>query len=208
MLNSLIDAGARWNSEVQTMERGVARPQGQSKSKLKAGFNYILHLMARNLPGGYSTRPFLHRLRGVTIGRGVWIGEDVFLDGGYPESIEIRENAAIAMRCTVVGHTKGAGRVIIGKGAVIGAGSLIICSSNKTLTIGEGAVVSAGSTVCNDIPPYTLCGPPRVKMFAKVTVPFLEASSSEDFRRGLRPLRTPMQEVDPHRKTEKDDCNS
>ncbi len=144
--------------------------------------------MARNLPGGYSLRPILHRLRGAKIGRGVWIGEDVFLDGGHPEAVEIREGAAIAMRSTVIGHTKGAGKVIIDKGAVVGAGSVIICSSGQTLTVGECAVVSAGSTVSSDIPPYTLCGPPRIQMFGLVTVPFLDATTIEEFRRGLRPL--------------------
>jgi len=190
------------------MQRIETPARRKSKSTLRACFNYVLHLTARSLPGGYSLRPFLHRLRGVTIERGVWIGEDVFLDGGYPESVEIRENAAIAMRCTIVGHTKGTGRVIIGKGAVIGAGSLIICSSDQTLTIGEGAVISAGSTVCNDIPPYTLCGPPRIKMFADVTIPFLKAGTAEDFRRGLRPLRARRQESDTAAEKERDELSA
>lgn len=160
----------------------------RAKSTVRASLNRVLHLMARSLPGGYSLRPFLHRLRGATIGRGVWIGDDVFLDGAHPEAVEIREGAAILLRCVIVGHTKGAGKVIIEKGAVIGAGSIIMCSSGKTLTIGECAVVSAGSTVSNNIPPYTLCGPPRIQMFGQVTVPFLEAATIEEFRRGLRPL--------------------
>lgn len=170
------------------MERTKVSASRKSKSILRIGFNYVFHLMARNLPGGYSLRPILHRLRGAKIGRGVWIGEDVFLDGGHPEAVEIREGAAIAMRSTVIGHTKGAGKVIIDKGAVVGAGSVIICSSGQTLTVGECAVVSAGSTVSSDIPPYTLCGPPRIQMFGLVTVPFLDATTIEEFRRGLRPL--------------------
>lgn len=170
------------------MERTEKSPQANSRNPLRTVFNHILHLMARTLPGGYSVRPFLHRMRGVKIGRGVWIGDDVFLDGGHPEALEIREHAAIAMRCTIIGHTKGAGKVIIGKSAVIGAGCIIVCSSGKTLTIGEGAVISAGSTVSNDIPSYTLCGPPRIQMFANVTVPFLDAGTLDEFRRGLKPI--------------------
>jgi acetyltransferase-like isoleucine patch superfamily enzyme len=167
-------------------ENVVARKK--RKSPLRICFNYALHLLARNLPGGFTLRPFLHRLRGVKIEKGVWIGEDVFIDGGFPEAIEIRENAGISMRCTIIGHAKGVGKVIIGKGAVLGAGSLIVCSSTRTLTIGECAVVAAGTTICNDVPPYTLCGAPRAQMFAQVTVPFLDVSTIDEFKRGLRPI--------------------
>ncbi len=152
--------------------------------------NGLLHIMARVLPGGFSLRPFLHRMRGVKVGRDVYIGDDVYIDEDHPEAIEIQEGAAIATRCTIIAHTKGIGRVIIGKQAAIGAGCIIVCASGQTLTIGEGAVISAGSTVANDIPPYTLCGAPRIQAFAKVEVPFREAATLEEFRRGLRPLRS------------------
>jgi UDP-3-O-[3-hydroxymyristoyl] glucosamine N-acyltransferase len=153
------------------------------------GFKRLLHFMARVLPGGFGLRPVLHRLRGVKIGDNVWIGDDVYLDDDFPESVEIHEGAAIATRCTIITHAKGSGKVIIGKDAAIGAGSVIVCSSGRTLTIGEGAVVSAGSTVTHDIPPYTLCGAPRLKTFGKITVPFRVATTLGEFRRGVTPLR-------------------
>ena len=172
------------------MERTEASTWRKLRQTCRASVNRLLHLIARFAPGGYTVRPILHRMRGARIERGVWIGDDVYLDGHHPESVEIHEGAAILMRCTIVGHTKGAGKIIIGKGAVIGAGSIIMCASGKTLTIGECAVVSAGSTVSNDIPPFTLCGPPRVQMYGQITVPFLEAATLDQFRRGLRPLRS------------------
>jgi acyl-[acyl carrier protein]--UDP-N-acetylglucosamine O-acyltransferase len=101
------------------------------------------------------------------------------------------------MRCTIVGHTRGPGKVVIERGAVIGAGSTVICSFGNTLTIGECAVVSAGSTVSNDIAPYTLCGPPRIQTYGQVTVPFLEAVNIEEFRRGLRPIGTSKKDLTP-----------
>jgi len=138
---------------------------------------------------GFSVRPSLHRLRGVKIHGGVWIGNEVYLDENYPEGVEIHDGAAIATRCTIISHMKGPGKIVIERQAAIGAGCVIVCTSGQTLTIGEGAVISAGSTVTHDIPPYTLCGAPRIKAFGTVTVPVIVAVTYEEFRRGVRPLR-------------------
>jgi len=146
---------------------------------------------------GYSLRPFMHRLRGVKILGRVWIGDDVYLDEIYPEGVEIHDGAVIATRCTIISHTKGRGKIVIEKHAAIGAGCVIVCASGKTLTIGEGAVISAGSTVSHDIPPYTLCGAPRITAFGKVTVPISFAMTYEEFRRGLRPMRAKKMEGEP-----------
>jgi serine acetyltransferase len=151
--------------------------------------NRVLHLLARFLPGSTSLRPCLHRLRGVKVARRVFIGDEVYLDNEHPEAIELQEGALIGLRSTIVAHTRGPGRVIIGKNVVIGAGTMIACSGGKTLEIGESSVICAGSVVCNSIPPFTFCGSPRVKALATVTVPFTLETSSEEFLRGLRPLR-------------------
>jgi serine acetyltransferase len=151
--------------------------------------NIVLNFMARVLPGGWDLRPHLQRLRGVKIGDGVWIGEDVYFDQDFPGAIEIQDGVTIATRCTLIGHTKGPGRIVIEKRAAIGAGCLIVCRSGQTLTIGEGAVVSAGSTVLNDVPAFTLCGPPRIKTYGTVTVPFREADTVEEFWRSVRPIK-------------------
>jgi acetyltransferase-like isoleucine patch superfamily enzyme len=147
--------------------------------------NRLLHFLARVLPGGFVLRPFLHRLRGVKIGNDVWIGEDVYLDEDFPETIEIQEGAAIASRCTLVAHTKGPGKLVIGRNAAIGAGCVIVCGAGQTLTIGEGAVVSAGSNVLNNVPAFTLCGPPRLKIYGTISVPYRQAQTMEQFRRGI-----------------------
>jgi len=151
--------------------------------------NPILHFLARNLPGGFSLRPILHRMRGVKIEDDVWIGDDVYIDEDHPETIEIREGAAVATRCTIIGFTKGTGKIVIERQAAIGAGCVIVCASGQTLIIGEGAVISAGSTVSNSIPAHTLCGPPRVQVFGRVEVPFRVASTLTEFRRGITPMR-------------------
>lgn len=164
------------------------------KTLFRMGFNGILHLMARVLPGGSNLRPFLHRLRGVKISGRVFIGDDVYLDEDYPESVEIHDGAVIGPRCTIIAHTRGVGKIVIEKQAAIAAGCLIVCAPGQTLTIGEGAVISAGSTVSHDIPPHTLCGAPRIKAFGKITVPFTLDTTYEKFRRGLEPMRAKKRE--------------
>jgi acetyltransferase-like isoleucine patch superfamily enzyme len=134
-------------------------------------------------------RPLLHRLRGVKVGNDVWIGDDVHIDEDFPETIEIQDGAWIATRCTLIGHTKGPGKIVVKKRAAIGAGCVIVCSSGRTLTIGEGAVVSAGSTLSNDVPPFTLCGPPRIKVYGKISVAYQEAQTLDQFRRGVQPIK-------------------
>lgn len=169
----------------------------RTRSVPRRAFNRLLHLLARFLPGATTLRPFLHRLRGVRIAGRVFIGDEVYLDNEYPEAIELREGALIGLRSTIVAHTRGAGRVIIGKNAVLGAGTLIACQGGKTIEIGEGAVIGAGSVVGNCIPPFTFCGASRVRALAKVTVPFTLETSYEEFLRGLRPLRNSTLSTEP-----------
>jgi carbonic anhydrase/acetyltransferase-like protein (isoleucine patch superfamily) len=169
---------------------------GFYKAWLSMGISGMLHLMARILPGGADLRPFLHRLRGVNIRGEVYIGDDVYIDIDYdPSSVEIQDGVVISPRCTISSHRSG--KIVIEKQVAIATGCVIVCAPGQTLTIGEGAVISAGSTVLHDIPPYTLCGGPRIKAFGKVTVPFTLGTTYEEFRRGVRPLRVRKREGHP-----------
>jgi len=112
-----------------------------------------------------------------------------FLEEIYAHCVEIHDGAVIAARCTIVASMKGPGRIVIGKNAAIGAGSVIVCAFRQTLTVGEGAVIAAGSTVSHSIPPYTLCGALRIKEYGKLTVPLTMDQEYEKFRRGLEPIR-------------------
>jgi serine acetyltransferase len=158
----------------------------------RRGFNRILHLMARFLPGATTLRPALHRWRGVKISGTVFIGDDVYLENEFPECVEINDGAVIGLRTAIIAHTGGRGgqgKIIIGKKAVIMSCCTIVCSAGRTLTIGESSVLSAGSIVSSDIPPNTFCAGPRVRAIARVTVPFTLDTTYEDFRRGLQTLR-------------------
>jgi serine acetyltransferase len=150
--------------------------------------NRLLHVMARSLPGSTSLRPALHRMRGVTIGQGVFVGDDVYLENEYPERIEIQDNVEVGLRSVIIAHLRGPGRIIIKKHAWIGACCLIAASNGHVLTIGEGAVIGAGSVISADVPDHAVVRPLAAQHVANARVP-LATSSYAEFFRGLRPVR-------------------
>jgi UDP-3-O-[3-hydroxymyristoyl] glucosamine N-acyltransferase len=170
-----------------------AVPEGQNvaahhKSVIRRALNRILHLLCRYLPGARTLRPFLHRIRGAQIGKNVWIGDDVYLENEYPEFVEIHDGAIVSLRTIVIAHTRGAGRIVIGKDVYIGAACVIVTAANRTLVIGEGSVIMASSLVTGSIPPYTLYGSDASKPLARITKPFTATANYEDFMMSLRPL--------------------
>jgi len=166
------------------------------KSLARRGLNRILHLMARVLPGARSLRPFLHRMRGARIGRGVFIGDDVYLENEYPERVEIGDNVELGLRSVILAHLRGPGRVVIKHDAWIGACAVITAPSGRLLTIGEGAVIGACTVVTADVPDRAFVRPPSPEHVANVSVPLTSAPSYFQFVRGLRPLRHSPRKAD------------
>jgi acetyltransferase-like isoleucine patch superfamily enzyme len=160
-----------------------------SKGPLKQLIGRILHLMARFVPGSMSLRPSLHRLRGVKIGKNVFIGDEVYLENEYPEQVEIQDGVQISIRVTILAHTRGAGRIILEKDSYIGAHCVLVTSGGKVLRVGEGAVIGAGCVVTKDVPPHAFVNGEFGKMVAIARVPFSKADHMEDFIRGLEPVR-------------------
>jgi acetyltransferase-like isoleucine patch superfamily enzyme len=101
---------------------------------------------------------------GITIGDGTSISRNSLIYGGG--GVTIGKNVLIAPMVGIWsgGHEfKGAsgpvknqnitlGPIVIGDGAWIGIGAIILAN----VTIGEGAVIGAGSVVTRDIPPYAI----------------------------------------------------
>jgi acetyltransferase-like isoleucine patch superfamily enzyme len=127
-------------------------------------------------------------MRGVQIGKNVWIGEDVYLENEYPELVEIHDGAVVGLRSIIIAHTRGTGRIVISKDVYIGAACVIVTAANRTLVIGEGSVIMASSLVTGNIAPYTLYGSDSSKPLARVTKPFTASASYEEFMSTLRPL--------------------
>ena len=99
---------------------------------------------------------------GVSIGRGVYISPGAWVDPVYPQLISIEDGVFIGVGARIFTHEFRrhefrAGRVIIRRGAFVGAHSLIACG----VEIGEDATVAAGTALARDVPPgYTALGNP------------------------------------------------
>lgn len=160
-----------------------------SKGLFRRCANRILHLAAQLGPGATSLRPFLHKLRGVTIHGTVFIGDQVYLENEYPEMVEIHNGVQIVLRTIIMCHFRGTGRVVIEPNVWIGPNCVITAPAERTLVIGEGSVVAASSVVTRDVPRFTFVGGAPAKSIARVTVPMTLHTSYEDFKKGLVPLQ-------------------
>jgi len=140
---------------------------GVIKLYFRFGANWILQNLAKISPHpGISAK--LQRIRGVKIGKHVFIGPGVNLDDIYPELITIEDYVSVGMNTMIFAHsnptcsleikTKYYPRevkpVTIKKGAWIAPGCMILAG----VTIGENSVVGAGSVVMKNVEPYTIVG--------------------------------------------------
>ena len=108
----------------------------------------------------------LHRMRGMKIGKNVYLGQFVHMDSRYPSLITIEDNASIGTNSMIFAHTDPGYSVeieekyypsrvaatTIKKGAWVAPAVIILCG----VTIGENSVVGASSVVTRDVDPYTV----------------------------------------------------
>lgn len=155
----------------------------------------LLARLASIIPGGGSVRPLLHRLRGVRIGRNVWIAQFVYLDEIYPAAISIGDNCTIGLRTSIIAHlhwgerrTRGGFKpVVLEDNVFVGPHCVILAG----VRVGEGAVIKAGSVVTRNVPARVFWGDAGGRVLADVTVPLTAGHSFEEFTRGLRFRRQP-----------------
>jgi acetyltransferase-like isoleucine patch superfamily enzyme len=153
----------------------------------------FLNRVAYFMPGGYRIRPLIHRLRGVNIGRNVWISQYVYIDELHPEAIVIGDNSSIGLRTSIFTHfywgsarpAEHAGKVYIEENVFIGPHCVIL----PGVHIGKGAVIQAGTVVSRNVPSEIVWGAPKSGPIARATVPLTPDFSYEEFIKGLRPIR-------------------
>lgn len=115
--------------------------------------------LANTLPLQGHQRWRLVKLGGVDVKGPCWIYRNVYFDSVAPHLVTIGKNVTITQDTTILTHfldptQKGRmyrlGKVVIEDDVFIGCNT-VICNS---VTIGKGAIIGAGSIVTKDIPPY------------------------------------------------------
>ena len=145
--------------EVPYYEDTQKRTLGQILRKMR---NTIYMLLAYACPNN-KMRQWMHRRRGVHIGKNVYLGMFCFLDNLHPEYIYIEDNASINAGTMILTHFNPMKRyapvfqarvapVLIKEGAIVAVRSII----SPGVCIGKNAVVSAGSAVEHDVADYTI----------------------------------------------------
>ena len=113
-------------------------------------------------------RPAILRKVGCHVGKNVFIGDNVRIDGGHADLIYIDDYAHVTGGCRLLCHQRDLteyrvgdnaaklryklGEIHIGKGVMLGMESLIM----PGVTIGDGAIIGAYSLVTKNIPSYTI----------------------------------------------------
>jgi len=100
------------------------------------------------------------------------VGKNILLEH-YAMGIVIHPQVTIGDDCRIFHHVSFAAesaigsehRITLGNRVTIGAHSIIVARTDKSLTIGEGSVLGAGSVLLRDIPPYEVwAGNPASKI--------------------------------------------
>lgn len=115
----------------------------------------LLLLPAMWLPGNFF-RVLFNRMRGVKIGKNVWIGLGAII-GNHPFLVKIGNNVIISPGAKILSHdtsftvTGGrdlAGEVIIGNDVQIGENTIVL----PGVKVGNRVIIGAGAVVNKDIP--------------------------------------------------------
>lgn len=136
-----------------------------------------LKILAKNMPW-YKLRIVLFRMCGYSIGKNVYIAEDLIIAEklGDKNNVIIENRVSIGPRVTLVASSAPnfskiqpyvkteRGKIIIKKDAWIGAGAIIL----PNVTIGERAVVGAGAVVTKNVEPSTIVAGVPAKPIKKI----------------------------------------
>jgi acetyltransferase-like isoleucine patch superfamily enzyme len=155
-------------------------------------FQRIINKIAFIVPGGGSVRPWLQKIRGVRIGKNVWISQYVYMDELHPEKISIGDNCTIGLRVSIFSHFYWGDKSASGYSAPVTIGKDVFIGPNCVLLpnvhIGEGSVIKSSTVVSRNVPPHTYWGNESAGPLAQVTVPLTSENTYNEFTHGLRPI--------------------
>ena len=147
--------------------------------------NRVLQFIAMCAPSAQGMRVWCHRMRGVKIGKDVWIGSSALIETAYPWLVTIGSRAVIGIRATIIAHFHEVRGVTIEDDVFIGPGVIVLPGT----TIGAGSVIAAGSVVTTSVPGLTLIQGNPGRPIAKCGIPLGLRTSGRDFSRNLRMLK-------------------
>ena len=154
--------------------------------------NRFLQTLAGKVPCAASLRVTLHRWRGVEMGRNVWIGYDSIVETSRPDLVRIGNNVVVGIRVVIIAHFRGmqepdaAGHsVVLEDDVFVGPGCIIL----PNVVIGRGAVVCAGSVVTRSVPPMLMVRGNPATPIARCGIPLTRGTPKAEFARHRIPLR-------------------
>jgi len=150
---------------------------------MRAIIKKLLKLLVKQMPI-YQLRAAMLRRCGYSVGKDVYIGEDLIIvdepsDWGM---LSIGDRVAISPRVTLVVSSRPNfsriapyvpvkhGSITIESDVWLGTGVVVLPGTR----IGEGAVVGANSVVTKDVSPYTIVGGSPARLIREVSVPWIE----------------------------------
>ncbi len=140
-----------------------------------AGVDYLLLTAALYWPLPPNMRVWIHRRRGVKIGRNSMIGLNVVLDNVFPNFITMGNNVSLAGQNNILCHSTPfehfsactgsyVAPVIIEDNAWIAIGAIIL----PGVTVGRNSIVAAGAVVDADVPAFTMVGGVPAKVIRRL----------------------------------------
>lgn len=132
----------------------VTRTLQPHLSKRRLNLNFCIAKIAEAIPLS-SLKIAIYRAMGVRIGTGVFISPDVMLDPHFPRLITLDDYCVLGWGSKIFTHEMSThkyriGRVTIGRGAVVGAFSII----RSGVTVGTLAQTAMNSFIYKDVPSH------------------------------------------------------
>jgi len=129
---------------------------------------------------------WLHRLRGVKIGRDCYIDPTAIIETAYPENITIGDDVRVTARACIMTHIKAPNYlrntgimpvvlkpVVLEDHSFIGVNSVIL----PGVRVGKASVVASGAVVSGNVPPYTMVAGNPAKIVRRFPSPEGESSA-------------------------------
>ena len=140
-------------------------PHQSFRQRIRKVRNTILWNWAYRCPLN-GLRVLFHRMRGVHIGKGVYIGRYCFLDNMYPEYIYIYDGASVNAETMILTHFNPfetyknifqaeVKPTIIGENAIVA----VRCTIMPGVSVGKYSVISGGMIIEKSVSDYTMLRP-------------------------------------------------